>query len=208
MACEQSDNTLVWVNVMRFKQSERHQFLYSAPPNTFAMLESYANREGMPLRTEECTDLNSFSLMLRAKMTQDGYRVKCDFCGVGDAMCELSKQTVLCFRDSHIMRNDTDLLEFRQYGRPRLTFHDQIWSCCASEQCRIKAERVQLEEMSARAGTKQCRMATGVSTCAECMANPGKYKCARCGVAVYCSKECQHAAWPVHKNACKKRAIG
>ena len=143
--------------------------------------------------------------MLRTKMQQDGYCVKCDFCDVGDATYELSKQTVLHFREAHMMRNDTDPLVLRQYGRPRLTFHDQIWSCCASEQCRIKVEQAQIEETS---GENQFRMSTRLSTCMECMTKPGEYKCARCGAAIYCSKDCQRAAWPVHKKACKKCVTG
>ncbi|EMD33919.1 hypothetical protein CERSUDRAFT_117450 [Gelatoporia subvermispora B] len=31
-------------------------------------------------------------------------------------------------------------------------------------------------------------------------------KCAGCGNAVYCSKDCQRAAWPAHKGTCKSRS--
>lgn len=44
--------------------------------------------------------------------------------------------------------------------------------------------------------------------CAFCKAMPENKKfdkCSKCGVARYCSKECQHAHWPQHKTKCKPK---
>ena len=44
----------------------------------------------------------------------------------------------------------------------------------------------------------------------DCGDSSAKKQCIKCRVAVYCSKECQVAAWPVHKMNCDKilRATG
>jgi len=40
--------------------------------------------------------------------------------------------------------------------------------------------------------------------CDNCKANPGKATCAACKIKVYCSKECQRADWPAHREQCKR----
>jgi len=41
-----------------------------------------------------------------------------------------------------------------------------------------------------------------VSTqCGSC-SKPGNFRCSRCRVVSYCSKDCQRKAWPIHKNDC------
>jgi len=39
------------------------------------------------------------------------------------------------------------------------------------------------------------------TVCAQCR-NPAKKKCGRCNSVAYCSKECQIAHWPLHKDDC------
>ena len=36
--------------------------------------------------------------------------------------------------------------------------------------------------------------------------NVGSFRCSRCKIAKYCSKECQKAAWKQHKKQCKSDA--
>ena len=75
---------------------------------------------------EEC--LNKFSSMIQGRMQESGVRPVCDYC-TEFATRELSKQTVVPFQDVHTMRETPP--EFQRFGRPKLTFHDQIWSCCS-----------------------------------------------------------------------------
>lgn len=50
------------------------------------------------------------------------------------------------------------------------------------------------------------RPSPGRSLCAQCRSNPTLHKlshCARCMKVSYCSKECQVAHWPLHKQECR-----
>lgn len=50
------------------------------------------------------------------------------------------------------------------------------------------------------------RPSPGRSLCAQCRRNPTLHKlshCARCMKVSYCSKECQIAHWPLHKQECR-----
>ena len=58
-----------------------------------------------------------------------------------------------------------------------------------------------------RAKAQADNAAAGLNTCAHCSArevNVAQFKrCGACKGPVYCSKDCQLAAWPAHKAACK-----
>ena len=201
--------TLVWVNVMRLKQDQRHQMLYAAHEDDFAMLQHIADgcRSGKRLIQAECEYLNEFSQKIHDKMKQDGFREMCDFCDTEYATREVSKQTVLPFRDIHAMQNGNSSNAFQCYGRPKLTFHDQIWSCCSSAECFVKFERAHVEQTARLYNSgSNFRQPTSLSQCNTCQIECGSFKCCRCRSAVYCSKECQRAAWPLHKKSCKQVA--
>lgn len=199
------DSTLVWVNVMRLKQDQRLQMVYAASEEEFVMLQRLVDRSGEQLRQAECEYLNKFSLMIQNKLQQDGFRAMCDFCDTAYATREISKQTVLSFRDIDTMRNNSTYLDhFKCYGRPKLTFHDQIWSCCSSNECFAHLERANIEEFAKmNRSDSNYRIPTKLAHCYTCNIKHGVFKCSRCLVTVYCSKECQRVAWPTHKQSCK-----
>tara|TARA_Y100000389_G_scaffold169338_1_gene175514 strand:- start:239 stop:958 length:720 start_codon:yes stop_codon:yes gene_type:complete len=199
-----SNGSLVWVNAMRLKESQRHQFLYAPPKDEYDTLRRIADGHGGAARLSrtDCADLNKLSVKIHQQMRDQGFRAMCDFCDTQHATRELSKQTVVPFREAHLMRANTDLEEFRRYGRPELTFHDQLWSCCSSKECFMRAE----QEQQAEVADPAVRQVTGLATCQACHAAPGKLRCARCRTAVYCSKECQRSAWRAHKHICKAAA--
>lgn len=198
--------SLVWVNVMRLKSSQRYQVLYSAREKEFRQLETIASREEVQLKSSECDFLNKFSLMIQNKMQEGGLRAMCDFCDTGYATRELSKQTVTPFSEVHTMcSSDVNLSDIRKYGRPKLTFHDQIWSCCSAEKCFESYERAIIKDTQKMSNEfMYYRRPTKLSQCLVCDVNHGAFKCSRCQVAVYCSKECQRAAWPMHKRVCER----
>jgi len=48
-----------------------------------------------------------------------------------------------------------------------------------------------------------------VSKCAKCQSSAGKLMgCSKCQLAVYCSRKCQLADWPMHRKTCKGLAPG
>ncbi len=200
---DSTENTLVWVNVMRLKIENRHQLLFAAPPAVFHRL--YAIAEGPAttrLSSEDCSFLNTFSRYMRdCLLHQTGITPTCDFCEDA-ATSENSKQSVLRFAESHLMRSNAGVPQALQHGRPVLTFHDQLWLTCQSEQCRSKAEKALIGEMHGT-HSRRIRHKTTLSACLWC-ARPAMHKCARCQVATYCSKACQRAAWSTHKGACVK----
>lgn len=55
--------------------------------------------------------------------------------------------------------------------------------------------------------TASCAAGVEHKRCSHCGATPPQLRvCYACGTAVYCDKECQQAAWPSHRKACKLAA--
>ena len=46
--------------------------------------------------------------------------------------------------------------------------------------------------------------ATNAKKCAAC-GDPAKSKCNRCGLAKYCSRDCQKKDWTTHRKVCKPK---
>jgi hypothetical protein len=94
--------------------------------------------------------------------------------------------------------------------KPRLTLHVLAHASCSSAACKNLCQRQTIDLMrrtEAVHGNNCIRAPTKLQVCAWCSskgsASISLYKCTRCRMVCYCSRECQLKSWKAgHKEAC------
>ena len=91
-------------------------------------------------------------------------------------------------------------------ARIRILLRDHGFIVSEKRAKALKAEalRSHVEVEACSVGSHQ-PAATSCNTCASCDA-AAAFHCSRCTRVKYCSKECQHAHWKVHRPLCKSRS--
>ena len=104
---------------------------------------------------------------------------------------------VVCARPASKLLNN--LMSYLSQAEPRV--HDLPQPVCSAGSCEIGA-RQQWQEVLLQVGRDAQIEVNQAYACRRCGKTSGLSKCSRCCVISYCSRDCQKADWPAHKQVC------